>query len=385
MKSEELRFEDLQSVEPVEVKKGGSSTVHQVMFLLGLLVFLSIVITPSAGYFKIIGTNRSYFSYFLAHIIRILLGVLTGFIFYNISPRRLIAPMTRYTLLLFSLFFLILVYPMTHGMKYHRWIPLGPFHFQVSEFTKLVIIIFVAGYVAKGFTKMKNFKRAFLIPLSIVLLNVALIVFEPNISTSIILTTIAAVQLFIGRLRLRYILGFLLIVVLVLIVGIHVSTNARKRFYSFITHQQVKENSQVYYAREAIKNGGLFGQGIGKSEQKFFYLIKQADTDFIYAVIGEEMGFVGAFSVFIIYLALFLIVVRKIKNFVDDMGYTALAFGIVFTYLIYAYVNISTSLGFIPATGVPLPFISYGGSAMLANFAMAGILLRILKEKDEKA
>ena len=385
MKSEELKFEDLQPVRTVETKSGGSSTLHQVMLLLGLLVFLSIVITPSAGYFKFIGTNRSYFSYFLAHLVRISLGVLVGFIFYNISPRKLLAPMTRFTFLVFSVFFLILVFPMTHGMKYHRWIPLGPFNFQVSEFTKIAIIIFVAGYVAKGFTKEKDFKRGFLLPLSIILINVALIVLEPNISTGMILTTIATVQLFIGRLRLRYIFGFLIVVALILVVGIHVSSNARTRFYRFIHREQVKENTQVYYAREAIKNGGLLGRGIGKSEHKFFYLIKQADTDFIYAVIGEEMGFVGTFSVLVIYLALFLIVVRKIKNFADDIGYSVLAFGIVFTYLVYAFVNISTSLGFIPATGVPLPFISYGGSAMLANFAMAGILLRILKEKDERA
>lgn len=380
MKSEDLRFED---IEPgVERRSRRFSTFHLVMLLLGLLVFFSLVVTPGAGYYRFVGTDKSHLSYYLAHVVRISLGIFVGFIFYNISPRKLLAPMTRFTFLIFSIFFLILVFPMTQGMSYHRWIPLGPLHFQVSEFTKIAIILFTAGYVAKGFTKEKNFKKAFLLPLSIILLNVALIVLEPNISTGIIITSIASAQLFVGRLRLRYILGFLIVVILILVVGIQVSSNARKRFYNFIHNEQLKKYSQVYYAREAVKIGGLLGEGVAKSEEKFFYLIKQADTDFIFAVIAEELGFVGASAVFFVYLLLFLTVVWKIKDFADDPGYSVLAFGIVFNYLIYAFVNISTSLGFIPATGVPLPFISYGGSAMISNFALAGILLRIFKEKD---
>ena len=382
MKSQELRFEDLEPVKAMEKKSGGFTIVHLVMILLAALVVFSMFITPSAGYFKVFRTNTSRFHYYFMHFVRVSIGMLVGFVFYKISPRKLLSPITRFTFVAFSILFLIIVFPLTHGMSYHRWIPLGPFHFQVSEFTKVAIILFTAGYVARGYTKEKDFKRAFLFPLSIILANVALIVMEPNISTGIILTTIATAQLFIGRLRLRYIFGFLIIVALILVVGIKTSSNARKRFYNFIHKEQLKENSQVSYAIEAIKNGGLMGQGIGRSERKFFYLIRQADTDFIFAVIGEEMGFVGAFLVFLTYLLLFIFVVIKIKSFANDTGYSVLAFGIVFTYLIYALVNISTSLGFIPATGVPLPFISYGGSAMVSNFALAGILIRILREKD---
>lgn len=381
MKSEELTFDNInvEAQEKVtESKKGGFD--WQIFSLLMFLVAIGIVITPSAGYFKIMGKNYSYTRYLIDHFIRIFIGLTVGFLFFIISPRILIKK--RFFFVVLSIILLVIVLFLS-PYKYKRWFPIGPFHFQPSEFTKIAILLYIAGFSAKGKQKIKNLRKSFVNPMIVVFINVVLIIIEPNISTSILIVTIATAQLFIGGLRFRYVLLFIILAVGVIGTGVTVSKNARERLQNFINQEQVKPGKQVYYARQAIKNGGLLGVGIGKGEHKFFYLLRQADTDFVYAVIGEEMGFVGAFAVIVIYLLLFLLVLFKIRSFAEDMAYSVLAFGIVFTILLYALINISTSLGFIPATGVPLPFISYGGSSMLSNMIMAGILLRILKEKNE--
>ncbi len=386
MKSEELTFDDINiddkdvNVEGLQNAKRSAGFDWQIFTLLMLLVAIGIVITPSAGYFKIMGKNYSYTRYLIDHFLRVFIGLTGGFIFYVISPKKLIK--ARFLFIGLSLFFLLIVLKLS-PFKFKRWMPIGPFLFQPSEFTKVAVLLYIAGFAAKGRQRLKSLRKSFLYPMLIVFVNVALIIAEPNISTSILIVTIATAQLFIGGLRFRYVLLFILLAVGVIGTGVVVSKNARERLQNFIHQEQIKPGKQVYYARQAIKNGGLLGVGIGKGEHKFFYLLRQADTDFVYAVIGEEMGFVGAFAVIVIYLLLFLLVLLKIKSFADDMAYAVLAFGIVFTFLVYALINISTSLGFIPATGVPLPFISYGGSSMLANMTMAGILLRILKEKNE--
>ncbi len=378
MKSEELTFDDLEIKTEGDINK--RSFDWQIFTLIMLLVVIGIVITPSAGYFKILGKNYSYTRYLIDHFLRVFIGFAVAFLFYRISPRKLIK--LRFVFIGLSIFMLMIVLKLS-PFSFKRWLPIGPFLFQPSELTKIAVLLYIAGFAAKGRQRLKSLLKSFIYPMIVVFINVVLIIWEPNLSTSILIVTIATAQLFIGGLRFRYVFLFLLFAAIVMGSGVTFSKNARDRLQNFIHQEQIKPGKQVYYARQAIKNGGLLGVGIGKGEHKFFYLLKQADTDFVYAVIGEEMGFVGAFSVIVIYLLLFLLVLFKIRSFADDLAYSVLAFGIVFTYMIYALINISTSLGFIPATGVPLPFISYGGSSMLSNMILAGILLRILREKNE--
>ncbi len=359
-----------------ERKRGFDWTVF---FILSAIVVVGLVITPSAGYFKLLEKSTGYLQYLLDHIVRVVIGVFTGFVFYLISPRVLIR--NRFVFVGFSVLFLILVLIFS-PYKYHRWLVIGPVTFQPSEFAKLAILLYVAGFTAKGLQRDRSIVRNFLKPMLIVGLNVFFILVEPNVSTSVILVTIATAQLFVGGLRFKSVLVFVAFALLVTSAGIRLSANARERFENFINKKHLMKGEQVYYARQAIKNGGFVGVGIGKGSHKFYYLLRQADTDFVYAVIGEEMGFVGTAGVLALFLALYFFVIKRITRFYRDMEYRVLAFGIVFTFVLYAFINMATSLGFIPATGVPMPFVSYGGSAMMINMALAGILLRILREKN---
>ncbi|GEM_PF-310219 len=380
MKSKDL-FADEYAEEPVvdreSEKTGGFDwTVFSILLA---IVIVGLIITPSAGYFKVLEHNTSYTRYLIDHIVRVMVGIFVAFIFYLINPRALVK--SRFVFIGFSTVFLILVLLLS-PYKYHRWLVIGPVTFQPSEFAKLAVLLFITGFTAKGLQRKKSIVKNFLNPMIFVGINAILILVEPNVSTSIILVTIATAQLFVGGLRLRSVFVFAAFALVLTTAGIKFSSNARERFENFISRKHLKKGEQVYYAVQAIKNGGFVGVGIGGGSHKFFYLLRQADTDFVYAVIGEEMGFVGTAGLLFLFLALYLLVVKRIIRFYRDMEYRVLAFGIAFTFVLYALINMATSLGFIPATGVPMPFVSYGGSAMMINMALAGILLRILKEKN---
>ena len=258
-----------------------------------------------------------------------------------------------------------------------RWVQFMGFRFQPSELAKVAMIIALASYVASHPLRMSTFVRGIAIPSLIVAPVVALVFLEPDYSTTLLLSAIAGVMLVTAGVKLRHLAPVALIVLCCVGVAIGTNENRRERIMALFKPQESKEERglQAYQARLALGAGGLEGRGLGNGRQKLGR-IPEHQTDFIFALIGEELGFYGAFSVTSIYVLLTVLGVRVAKYARDTFG-TMLAIGISFAIGLQAFINIGVVVGILPNTGIPLPFVSYGGTSILMMMIAAGLLVSV--------
>jgi cell division protein FtsW len=267
-----------------------------------------------------------------------------------------------------------------------RWIAFGPLLFQPGEFIKLAMIIYLASWhssVGKHITS-QNFWKSVFPPLVLIGLAALLIIWQPDLGTTIALTSTSLVMFFIGGVRLRYIAGILAAGV-VSVIGIIILEPYRlQRITAYLnpSGDPLGISYQINQALIAIGSGGLFGYGYGLSRQKHFYL-PEAINDSIFAVMAEELGFVRVVIVLIIF-ALFIIRAIQISmNAPDNFG-KILGSGISALFAISVIINVGAITGLIPLTGIPLPLFSYGSSSMIINLAAIGILLNISRQSRTK-
>lgn len=257
-----------------------------------------------------------------------------------------------------------------------RWIFLGPISFQPSEFAKLALIVYLAKVGARNKTLL-----AYFLPL---LLVGGLIMFQPDLGTTLVILVAGLAQIFISGINLLYFSGAVLVAGLVSSLLIYLSEYRRGRFLSFLT-QLKNPLGASYHARQillALGSGGLFGIGLGQSRQKYLFL-PEAATDSIFAVIAEEVGFIGALVLIILFVA-FIFRALKIAQNAPDRFSKILATGIVAWIGGQAFLNMASMAALVPLTGIPLPFISYGGSALTMVLLATGILLNISKYEVKK-
>ena len=257
------------------------------------------------------------------------------------------------------------------------WFGIGSFGIQPSEFAKLGIIIFTAKYLTNN--KMKDIKTSVLPILSVVILIFGLIMLQPDFGTGIIIVITIIVLLFVSGVKINFFIK-LGIIGLVGIVGLIIIAPYRlKRIISFINpwSDPLGSGFQIIQSLYAIGPGGLLGTGLGNSIQKHFYL-PEPQTDFIFSIISEELGFMGVLIVTILFTT---IIVRGIKISLkqEDNFAKYLSFGLVFSLAFQTILNLMVVVGLIPVTGVTLPFLSYGGSSLLVSMTNIGILLNISK------
>jgi cell division protein FtsW len=265
----------------------------------------------------------------------------------------------------------------SHGAN--RWIILGPMNIQPSEFAKLALIIYLSGWLARRKDDIKSFSRGFLPFLLILSIVVFLVMKEPDLGTMAIIAGSAAVVFFVaGASWVHVLLGGVsgVLVILALILSAPYRLN---RLFTFLNPQSDPQGIgyQIKNAMIAIGSGGLWGLGFGNSRQKYLYL-PEAHTDAIFAVIVEEIGFIRSSVIVILFILLGFRGYKIAKEAPDDFG-RFLATGITTWFILQAFINLSAILGLIPLTGVPLPFISYGGSSLVISLAAVGILLNISK------
>lgn len=269
-----------------------------------------------------------------------------------------------------------------HGAN--RWIALGPINFQPSEFAKLAILIYLAGWLARRKEQVSSLFRGFLPFVIIIAVVIFLIMMEPDLGTATILAATASIVFFMAGANLVYLVlggGLGLFVILSLILS---APYRLSRFLSFLNPSADPQGAgyQIRNALIAIGSGGLWGLGFGNSRQKYLYL-PEAHTDSIFAVIVEEMGFLRAAVIIVLFVILAYRGYKIAKEAPDDFG-RLLAVGITSWFIIQAFINLSAMLGLIPITGIPLPFISYGGSSLIISLAAVGILLNISKYRVKK-
>jgi cell division protein FtsW len=258
-----------------------------------------------------------------------------------------------------------------------RWLSLGFVSIQPSEFAKVVIIMFIASLLEKRMDRIDEPQHA-LLPIGIVLGGlVGLILIEPDLGTSVSIVVIAAVMVFAAGINYRYVVGLFLVSLPAIYALLAFSEYRRRRVLAFLDpwSNPLGDSWQMVQSMIAVGTGGWFGRGLMGGVQKLFYL-PEPHNDFIYAVISEELGLLGASVV----LACFCIItwrgLRTALRAPDRFG-SFLALGLTVMVAFQAFFNISVVLGLLPTKGIPLPLVSYGGSSLLINMVGMGILLNV--------
>ncbi len=258
-----------------------------------------------------------------------------------------------------------------------RWLNLWFFNIQPSEFAKLALVMLFSDSLDRRYRQDLSIKGILFPPFFILCLVTILIFLEPDMSTVIVLWVIVFILLFIGNVRIKHILGLGLIGIVVIIGYMFLEDYRRERILAFINQSGNGEgiNFQVTQSLIALGSGQVIGLGLGNSVQKYSYL-PEAHTDFIFAIIGEEFGLVGTIFIVVLYILFMIFGIRVAIKTKDYFG-RVMAAGFVGLIIVPALINISVVLGLLPVTGLSLPFISFGGSSLLASMISVGILLNI--------
>ena len=286
-------------------------------------------------------------------------------------------------LLIVSVLLLVLVLVPHIGLRIkgaRRWLGQGAFRFQSSELAKLALIVVLAWYGEQYQRQMRFWKRGILIPASIVALVLGLIFIEPDRGTTILLASVAGVMLLIGGVRWMFIVP----PVLAAVVGLGFSLlNDRmrlKRIFSWLDPDKHKDGVgyQAYQAMLALGAGGWTGLGLGNGRQKLGF-VPENHTDFILSIIGEELGLVATLLVIAAFVTIVLCGIFIARNSRDTFG-LLLGSGISFLIGLQAFINIGVVTSALPNKGLPLPFVSYGGSNLLIMLTCVGLLLSIARQ-----
>ncbi|AIE59561.1 stage V sporulation protein E [Bacillus methanolicus] len=257
------------------------------------------------------------------------------------------------------------------------WIGVGAFSIQPSEFMKLAMIAFLAKFLSERQKKITSFKYGLAPSLALVFSAFALIMLQPDLGTGTVMVGTCLVMIFIAGARISHFVGLGLIGVAGF-VGLVLSAPYRiKRITSFLDPWQdpLGTGFQIIQSLYAIGPGGLFGLGLGQSRQKFFYL-PEPQTDFIFAILAEELGFIGGSLVLLLFSLLLWRGIRIALGAPDLYG-SLLAVGIIAMIAIQVMINIGVVTGLMPVTGITLPFLSYGGSSLTLMLMAIGVLLNI--------
>jgi cell division protein FtsW len=258
-----------------------------------------------------------------------------------------------------------------------RWFRLGGISFQPAEFSKLVLILFLAYSMTKKQAVMKSLAKGFIFHVGVVLFFVGLVLAEPDLGMAISILLLTAILLFIGGVRLRHLSLSLLAVVPLAYFLVWKVPYRRARVLSYLNPwgDPLGSGFHLIHSFYAFGSGGLTGQGLGESHQKLFYL-PEPHTDFIFSIIGEELGFVGVLAVALIFL---FFMVRSLRTALKgkDLFGLYLAAGISVMISLQAFINMLVVMGLLPTKGLTLPFISYGGTSLLLNLVCVGILMNI--------
>ena len=293
-----------------------------------------------------------------------------------------------YIMLGLSLLLILLVFVPGIGISANgarRWLMLWPTTFQPSELVKLVMVIFLADYMDKNIHRMREFRYGILIPVAIMLFFQGIIIIQPDFGAVMSLGILTVGLLLLGGARLSHIGALVLFSLPVIYIVISSSAYRIKRIMCFTDPWKDAFGCgfQLVQSFIAFGSGRFLGVGLGGSKQKLYFL-PEVHTDFIFSLIGEELGLIGALTVLGIFLWLFIRGVQVSSRTSDSFSYF-LTMGLTMMIGVQTVINFAVSMGLMPTKGLPLPFISYGGSALLINMCAAGILISISRQNENNA
>jgi len=324
--------------------------------------------------------HTKYFGFHTKQLYSILGGIVAMFLISKVDYHKVQdIGYWAYGVCLVSLVAVLAVGQRVLGAK--RWIRLGPVHFQPSEWVKLVLIICVARYFANLGARELTWKEI-LKAIALVGIPMALVKQQPDLGTALTYFPILVAGLFLGGIKVRQAL-ILTVVAVVAVVGVWSSGIGVKKFQkarltSFINPDNDPRGTgyQIRQSLIAVGSGGIWGKGAEQGSQTQGDFLPIPHADFIFAALGEEHGFIGAFLVLLLY---FVILMRLIQNAqtAADMPGALLVMGVVAVLTFQIAVNVGMVIGFMPVTGIPLPLMSYGGSSVLFTFLSLGVVMNV--------
>jgi cell division protein FtsW len=358
-----------------------SPTFVLLLALVVVLTLIGLVMVLSASSVTALYEYGSSWYHFKRQLIWVSIGSVAMVIVMRVDYHR----WRRYTTALVLGSGLLMVLVMVPGLGVNvngssRWLGYGFARIQPSEFAKLAVLLFVADLLARRFDKVDNW-RVTLKPVLVVFgVFAVMLMLQPNLGTTIILASIVFVMLFVSGVPIKP------LVLTFTVGGVFASMAAifepyrRRRLLGFLNPWKDSQNTgyQTIQSQVGIARGGIAGSGLGQSRAKWGFL-PFAHTDFIFAIIAEELGLIGAVLVVALFVALGVAGIRTALRAPDHYG-MLLATGITSWILIQAFVNVGAVVGVLPITGVPLPFVSFGGSSLVVTMASVGLLLNVARQ-----
>ena len=340
------------------------------LMLLGLTMVMSASSTYSVFKFD------SIFYLFNSHLFKVSLG-LGAILVFAFIPYEYYRRLSKPVIVITTILLVVTLLFATDIKGAGRWMNFGFFSIQPADMAKLVLIIHLAVLLEAKANVIDNYREGFIYFFIWIIVISGLIMLQPNISSGIMLIFISLILIYAGGAKFRHILVSMAISGFVIGIAAMIFPHSRSRIFSYVNSVTSGGdlNFQVKQALYSLGSGGVFGVGIGNSMQSNLFL-PEAYGDFIFAILGEEFGLIGAIAVLLAYLVLFVCGILVAKKVKDQFG-QLLAFGITISIVFYAFVNVAVTTGVLPTTGLPLPFISYGGTSLIFLCISVGILINI--------
>ncbi len=353
-----------------------------------LLIFIGIIMVFSSSWPDGLYKMNNGYHFLKKQLVAAILGLIAMVFFMNFHYKNFYK-LSRIIFVVAVIMGLLILTPLgveVNGAK--RWVDIGITRFMPSDVIKIGSIIFFAAFLAKRKENIKDFKAGFIPSMILIGFVSGLIMIQKDLGTTATLAFTLVIMLFISGSDLKHLSLAGLVGSAALAVAIFQPFSAHryryKRFTTFLDPFADKQNHgwQVVQSLYALGSGGIFGLGLGKSRQKFFY-IPEPYNDFIFAIIGEELGFVGCATVILLYT---LLIWRgiKIALHAQDFFGCMLAVGITGIITVQSLIHIAVVTSSMPTTGIPLPFISFGGTSLIIYMSMAGILLNISRYTEQE-
>jgi cell division protein FtsW len=346
-------------------------------FAASTLALFGLFMVGSASNYEAMTSMESASGYLIKHLIFLLAGFAGLFAALSFPYQKLSSRGLVIASLLATVGALVFVLAMPTRGGAHRWFFAGPVQIQPSEIAKLATVLFMAWMLSRKDEHVNEFQAVGLPSLLVVGMICGLVLIEPDLGTALIIGTTAFVLVFVAGLSLRWIAGATAVGALGLFAAIVAEPYRLERIKAFLNPgaEVLGSNFQLNQSLIAIGSGGLAGQGLGQGQQKAYYLFG-AHTDFIYSVVGEELGIAGTLGLLLVFVLIFWRGVRAAWRAPDRFGFY-LALGLTLLIVIQAFVNIGVCVGLLPTKGLPLPLVSYGGSSLVVSMTAIGVLLNV--------
>ncbi len=344
--------------------------------VVGLVLFGALMVFSASA--VLAADNYHNSNYFLwRQLAWVVAGLVAVVVMMNVDYRRLASPLVVFPALALQFILLVVVLFADRSHNTHRWLHLGPASLQPSEFAKIVLALFLAFFLDLRKGQVNDWKHTLAPILLVAGVMGMLVLVEPDFGTTLALGLVVTAILFAAGLQLRYfaLTGLSALPVVYWLI-LH-STYRHNRVLAFLNPyaDPLGKGFQILQSYIAVGTGGITGLGLMEGKQKLFFL-PEPQTDFIFAVVGEELGLLGTLAIVTVFVLILLRGLRASAGCSDDFG-RLLALGLTVMVVGQALVNMSVVLGLLPTKGIPLPFVSYGGSSLLVNMLAVGILLNI--------